>query len=224
MVEDTYYSLSIIFRFAVASEAQFLDKLQHLLEQDMQPAVLAQTDFDKRLTMWNLVHNKQILDRHVQNLEEICDFLEAKDSNSWATAKSVGVLEKAGMVNRLIERDYQKMRRRAIKLSEDYWQNTSMLANAAMIDDSQRAISQGEIVRKLSTLGFFFLPLSFSTSIFGMNLQELNEGSYTKLGVWIAIAAASLLLAYLMLRWSSHRQTMLGSWRKLRAVYNPSNV
>ncbi|KAK1675753.1 hypothetical protein BDP55DRAFT_715438 [Colletotrichum godetiae] len=225
MVEDTYYSLSEIFRFSVASEAQFLDKLQHLLEEDMQPAVLAETNSDKRMTMWNLVHNKQILDRHVQNLEEICEFLEAKDSNNWSTARSEGGLKKACMANRLIERDYQKMRRRAIKLSEDYWQSTTMLANAAMIDDSQRTISQGEIVRKLSTLGFFFLPLTFSTSIFGMNLQELNEGSHSKLGVWLGIAAASLLLAYLVLRWSSHRQRVLGAWRKLRTVqHSPSTV
>ncbi|KAK1713706.1 hypothetical protein BDP67DRAFT_44832 [Colletotrichum lupini] len=225
MLEDTYYSLSGIFRFAVASEAQFLDKLQHLLEEDMQPAVLAETEFDKRLTVWNLVHNKQILDRHAQSLEEICEFLEAKDSNNWTTAKSESGLRKADMSHRLIERDYQKMKRRAIRLSEDYLQSTSMLANAAIIDDSQRTIHQGETVRKLSTLGFFFLPLSFSTSIFGMNLQELNEGSYAKLGIWIGIAAASLLLAYLMLRWSFHRQMMVVAWRRLRAVQqNQSDV
>lgn len=212
-MEDAYYSLSNIFRFSAASEAQFLDMCQHLLDEDMKPSTLSTPEVNKTLTMWNLVHNKQILDRHVQYLEDICEFLEAKESNDWLCAASGHARKTVDITNYLVMRDYKKLRRRAAKLSEDYWQSTSMLTNAAMIDESQKAMNQADGVVKLTTLAFFFVPLTFSTSIFGMNLQEINDGSKAKFWVWVLTAGALLLFTFVGLEWVSHRWRLFEFWQ-----------
>lgn len=73
--------------------------------------------------------------------------------------------------------------------------------NAAAIDESQKAISQAEGVAKLTTLAFFFVPLSFTTSVFGLNFRELSDGNHLILWVWSITAAGTLILTYIALQW-----------------------
>lgn len=45
------------------------------------------------------------------------------------------------------------------------------LMSSMAIAESQRAISQAESISRLTELAFLFIPLSFATSLFGMQLQ-----------------------------------------------------
>jgi len=48
--------------------------------------------------------------------------------------------------------------------------------NRASLEESRRAIEQAEKVKRLTLLAFFFVPLSFTASIFGMNFKEFGQG------------------------------------------------
>ncbi|KAB5584717.1 hypothetical protein GE09DRAFT_1067956 [Coniochaeta sp. 2T2.1] len=76
----------------------------------------------------------------------------------------------------------------------------TILMNAAAIDESQKAIAQAEGVAKLTTLAFFFVPLSFTTSIFGMNF-ELSDGNHLSMWVWCLTAAGTLILTFVAVQW-----------------------
>lgn len=52
--------------------------------------------------------------------------------------------------------------------------NKSLMANMSIIE-SKRAIAEAESITKLTELAFFFIPLTFSASIFGMQVKELNS-------------------------------------------------
>lgn len=52
--------------------------------------------------------------------------------------------------------------------------NKSLMANMSIVE-SKRGIAQAESVTKLTELAFFFIPLTFSASIFGMQVKELSK-------------------------------------------------
>lgn len=86
-------------------------------------------------------------------------------------------------------------------LRDEFVSSMTILMNAAAIDESQKAISQAEGVAKLTTLAFFFVPLSFTTSVFGMNFLELSDGNHLSIWVWAATAAGTMIMTYLGLLW-----------------------
>lgn len=74
------------------------------------------------------------------------------------------------------------------------------LTSKVQISDSHRSIAEAETVTRLTELAFLFIPLSFATSIFGM---QIVDGS-TPASTYIAVAAALTSAAYL-LRFFIHR-------------------
>ena len=56
------------------------------------------------------------------------------------------------------------------------------------IKESQRSIEEAVAVKKLTQLAFIFIPLSFVTSIFGMNIDEIT-GTGAKLWTFLVTAA-----------------------------------
>lgn len=63
------------------------------------------------------------------------------------------------------------------------------------IQDSQRSIEEAIAVRNLTKLAFIFIPLTFATSVFGMNVNEIND---TGPSFWIFVVTA---LAVAVLTW-----------------------
>ena len=68
------------------------------------------------------------------------------------------------------------------------------------LEESRKSIEQNDQVRKLTILAFFFIPISAVSSIFGMNVQELQLPQHQP-RIWVfvvvvcCITAASVTLA-----------------------------
>ncbi|KAH8906182.1 hypothetical protein BR93DRAFT_928786 [Coniochaeta sp. PMI_546] len=220
MAQDPFYALTDIFRFAASSEAQFLEMMQSLLHKEMDPmkhrrgSGSGSGSIDKTLVMWNLVYNKQLTERHLQRLAKTVEFLEARGQDDmtngtlWPRPSSESARNTANKAARLLLADYRHLVRRATVLREDFVSSMTILMNAAAIDESQKAIAQAEGVAKLTTLAFFFVPLSFTTSVFGMNFRELSDGNHLSLWVWSLTAAGTLILTYLALQWFALRHKL----------------
>ena len=76
------------------------------------------------------------------------------------------------------------------------------LTSKVQISDSHRSITEAETITRLTELAFLFIPLSFATSIFGM---QIIDGS-TSPSIYIAVAVALTSLVYI-LRFLIHRTT-----------------
>ncbi|KAI9867658.1 MAG: hypothetical protein M1813_008458 [Trichoglossum hirsutum] len=59
------------------------------------------------------------------------------------------------------------------------------------VEASEKSIMQAKSVNRLTKLAFVFIPLSFASSVFGMNFKELGTG---QLSIWIFGLTASLLV------------------------------
>lgn len=85
--------------------------------------------------------------------------------------------------------------RRTTKLSREMLQTNFSLWS---IRDSNRSIEEAESLKRLTQLAFIFVPLSFVTSFFGMNVQELS-GDGVKL--WIFLVTAVCMGCSTVLFW-----------------------
>ncbi|KAI5844931.1 hypothetical protein BZA05DRAFT_438756 [Tricharina praecox] len=71
------------------------------------------------------------------------------------------------------------------------------LMSTMSIIESRNAVSQGESISKLTELAFIFIPLSFATSFFGMEIKEW-EATKPQLWQFWTVSCGLLLVAYLI--------------------------
>lgn len=65
----------------------------------------------------------------------------------------------------------------------------SLMANMLIVE-SERGIAEAESVTKLTELAFFFIPLTFSASIFSMQVKELTS---TEISLWAFFVLAIII-------------------------------
>lgn len=70
----------------------------------------------------------------------------------------------------------------------------SLMANMSIVE-SKRGIAEAEGVSKLTELAFFFIPLTFSASIFSMQVKELNAADIS-VSAFIILAIIVTFLSY----------------------------
>jgi Mg2+ and Co2+ transporter CorA len=63
---------------------------------------------------------------------------------------------------------------------------TDTLLSTMSILESQKSIEQSQQVNKLTRLAFVYIPLSFISSVFGMNVKEIQ----TNLPMWVFLGTA----------------------------------
>lgn len=204
--QDAYYALSDIFRFVASAEAQFLEMMQVVLAREMDPQKFSLSEGQKPRIMADLLYNRQVLMRHVQHIHDVLRFMENRERSEWSESKAQTKNLVSDKMSGLLLEDFRYLLKRAEFLADEYQSSMAMLMNAASIDESQRAITQAEGVAKLTTLAFFFVPISFTTSIFGMNFRELSTGNFLSIWVWALTAFASLLFSFVCLKWFSWRR------------------
>ena len=69
----------------------------------------------------------------------------------------------------------------------------AVIMNNAMLAETRRSVSQANGVAKLTFIAFFYIPLSFVCSFFGMNFEELGTG---KLSLWTWFATSIPIFAF----------------------------
>jgi Mg2+ and Co2+ transporter CorA len=106
--------------------------------------------------------------------------------------------------------DYQALLHRANSLSQLYSEGIDDIRTSAMLMESKKAIVQAEGVARLTLLAFFFLPLSFTTSLFGMNFKEL--GDQLSIWTWVVVSVPIFGFSVILCFWRELSKTL----RKLR--------
>lgn len=102
--------------------------------------------------------------------------------------------------------DYQALLHRANSLSRLYSESIDDIRTSAMLVESRKAIVQAEGVARLTLLAFFFLPLSFTTSLFGMNFKEL--GDQLSIWTWAVVAVPVFGFSVILCYWRELSKTL----------------
>lgn len=98
------------------------------------------------------------------------------------------------------------------QLSERVDKTQSTFESRIALAERQHQLHESKTMKRLTELAFVFIPLSLSTSIFGMEMKEFKEG--IPLYYWV-ITAVSLLVAAYAVRWSVTSR----GWRSVKGKW-----
>lgn len=188
MTSDAFYSLNEIFSFAASSEMQFLNLLDAKLDNYTELSV---HDFD---SLPNLKYAKQILYQHKQRLQQVLGSIRNTSHSKWPKAKADDVrgCRKAKVAADGLEQDFEHLLDQAELLHKRCNDAITVLLSSVSISESKKAIEQAKRVGKLTFLAFIFVPLSFTTSFFGMNVKEF--GKATSVWWWVVFSVPVFIL------------------------------
>lgn len=194
---DSFYALSEIFAFTAASESQLLDLMRAKILPEMgmtleQPTTISPSQDLHSSTLSNLLYNKAILDEHIQRLKENVRSIKRYGGPGWHRSTEKEQRRKVKAVNDMIKEDFESLLEQAKILSSHCDRGINIAGNTAMVAESKAAIIQAKWVSKLTLLAFFFIPASFTTSLFGMNFTQFGQGD---LGIWIWIVVLAPIYA-----------------------------
>ncbi|KAJ2986984.1 hypothetical protein NUW58_g4759 [Xylaria curta] len=96
-----------------------------------------------------------------------------------------------------IVEDYEDLLDRCMRLRTRAAACMSTEMNRAMILESRKAIEQSDRLKKLTLLATYFIPLTFTASVFGMNFELFGQG-HLPLWWYLVIAVPLTLLTYVI--------------------------
>ena len=155
--------------FAIAQR----DTLNVLRLMDLALREIGQHILDDTLIQQRLIHWRHLLERFdtellqlEHSLRRFAKFIETLKLPNTSDGANSGTAH-------LLEDCVAQMSTLGQRTKQSY---TSLMANMSIVE-SKRGIAEAESVTKLTELAFFFIPLTFSASIFSMQVKELNSSS-----------------------------------------------
>ena len=82
---------------------------------------------------------------------------------------------------------------------------TTLLSTMSILE-SQKSIEQSRQVNQLTKLAFFYIPLSFVSSVFGMNVKEIQTNP--PIWVFFVTAVSFTLLSILVASWQEIKRRL----------------
>lgn len=186
MARDAFYALNDVFTFAASSESQLLNLINTKLDMYTQPG---RNEAD---SLPNLKYAKRILYEHIQQIQEVKQSIFNAKHRKWPKATDEAG-KRANLAAEGLEQNYDYLLLRAQTMHTRCTEAIAVLMNSMAIAESQEAIVQAKRVTKLTFLAFIFVPLSFTTSVFGMNVRELDQNQIS-LWAWFALSVPMLAL------------------------------
>ena len=202
-IHDPFYALSEIFVFIASSESQFLNMVEQKIVSEMARSLETEAlglleDEKHSSTLSNLLYNKNILDEHIRRLKENISSINSRGGPDWPKATDERQKQRVTVVADSLLADFEYLLEKARTLSQSCDRGMDIAGNNAMVAESKRAIRQAKRVSKLTLLAFFYIPASFTTSMFGMNFKQFGQGSLN-IWVWFAVLAPTYIVSLFLL-------------------------
>jgi hypothetical protein len=190
MSSDPFYALHDFFSFTASSENQLLNLMDSYVGNVTGHTVLN----DEHPTLANLRYYQEILEAHVERLEDTMRIIRLRGCSRWPrAAKDHEHFVKVEASADWLLHDYEYLHSRALAIRKRCDRGMSVIMNDMNLAESQRAITQAGIVKRLTSIAFVYIPLSFTTSFFGMNIRQLGSGAMP-IWVWVATSVSVLVL------------------------------
>ncbi len=119
---------------------------------------------------------------------------------------------------RTLQVDYDEILAQARQFEEDLKDHLTTYVGIMSLKESKKSIQLADSVRRITQLAFIFVPLTFVTSIFGMNLEEFGNGNI-KIWVFLVVASAMTVTVFALLIVSRHfRKWYKAHFKSLRVI------
>lgn len=218
---DPLSTLQELFTFHAASEVQYLNMLEQFITEQITRAesMSGETEIDSIL---HFDYAKSILVRHDAHIQSILCSLQSH-LQDWKRAAPQAQSPDGDLVPTLqTDLEYLSTRiHNIIKLCEA---GRSTIMSNTSIEEDKRSDEQAALVANLTKattrLTFIFLPISFVTSVFGMNFKQFGQGPLS-IWLWVAITLPLLVLCIILVERGGYLKRSLGKVGKaLRGTFD----
>lgn len=234
------YAVSDVFRHAACSSSQWVNMLHEhvrsamhqenerfrggLREKDGHTSPTSEAD-----TLEDLQYVKDLVDEHAAYMRDVVTFFEGgcaawvrprphqrpgKGKNAQDARKVMGEDERVSSPDATLAellRDFRCLLQRLERLSARCKDSVDVLLSRAQLRESQTAIEKAHKVEMLTLLVFLFAPLSFLSSIYGMNF--VNPSRKIALATFLPVATV-VATGMIMLTTKTVRSWFLTCWRR----------
>lgn len=216
MSEDPLYALHELLLFWATSETQFLNVVSSAL-QSMVDLSLQESSSKMTETQNTLVFYKDILGRHTNSIAGVMQCIESRDLSDWPRSQAA----KPQLMAEQIECDVRYIFERSKELQERCVSSMNILTNQAMIQESKSAIEQSKRIYRLTILASVFVPLSFCSSLFGMQFVDFRN-TWTGIWTFIAVTLPMSVFSLVMFNWNTEKIQRIVSKTRIWQKRSPS--
>jgi Mg2+ and Co2+ transporter CorA len=215
MSRNPFYALHELFAVVASAELQFLDMMTENLEKDLGGS-LNDADIDpdneevNLTSQSNLLRGRSLLEEHIQDLNEVLNFFKHKgEMITWSQSLQQETSQTADAAANDLQQDFQYLLDRAETLRLRCERAMTIAMNGASIAEARRGILQGKSLFKFTVLASLYVPLSFTTSFFGMNIVQFGNGN---VNIWIFFVVTLPIFGVSAL-------FLFYDWQKLHRLY-----
>jgi hypothetical protein len=212
-----------LFAHAAFSEVQFLN----LMESRIQIQISAIAQGVPADTLGTLQYFSNILNRHAQQLKDstraLCKLAERSTQGKTSETETIRNIaynsSSTTFTAKGLLEDYEELHVRCIELSNMCTGGINLAMNKTTIEESRKAIEQSERLKRLTLLATLFIPLSFSSSLLGMNIDLLGQNA-VRFWWFFVLCVPITLFAYTVYLWDSQvlMQFWLRFWKRCGGV------
>lgn len=210
VARDAFYLFQELFEFSAFSTAQFLN----MIGNNISNASSSGRALDSGSKQTNLLYIQDILERQERCLQENIEAIKSEGMSWWHWPEDEKQRKKCQHAAESLRRDYDALLGHTAMLRGRCQGQIKNLATQVLLADSEKAMIQANEVAKLTKMAFFFIPLSFTCGLFGMNVSPIVGGA-PPIWVWIIVTVPIVCLSLIFLRWSPRE--LFYAWKRPRA-------
>ena len=213
LAHDPLCALTEVFRLIAASEAQFLEMCSLVLEKNID-GDFAQASTKQEATRVILVDLQKTLERHSTRIAAIVEFLRNNDCLDVARSNSDVTRTSIKFLHRDFEFLLQSIRDHISRCTHEL----NIMMSEISVNEARRGMDQTRRGFKFTVLAAFYIPLSFTCSLFGMNFVQFNDLTHG-FRSWLALTIPLFILSLLFLSWNT--EVIASILKKTLRVPNP---
>lgn len=201
MAHDAFYALNELFEFSAAS----IDQLLELFEGNVRT-----TSYNLDTTrLSELLIAKTLVDDYRHYVKDILGIISARGGPKWPRLTDPEHCRKSDRAAGQLESRYQRLLGRCDHLLGHCTSSITILMTTQSQRQAEVGIEQTNRLSKLSLLAYVYIPLTFVSGLFGMNLRELGN----RLSIWTYFAVAVPLSIASIIAWFINVDSVLARCR-----------
>jgi hypothetical protein len=199
---DAVLILQEWFQFQSAATMQYFNLLRKTINHTLARADVVGKGGLRMEDMIQFDYTKTVLARWASHLRSLCQALSGCSSVPFLkTPQGHGMRAE---VDQLLINDLKFLLEEAKAITELCESGKSAIMSDFSITESERISRETQLVTQLTKttnrLTFIFLPMSFVTSVFGMNFRQLGSGDLN-IWLWVAVSIPLLTLCIILVEW-----------------------
>ncbi|KAF1923072.1 uncharacterized protein M421DRAFT_426173 [Didymella exigua CBS 183.55] len=209
---DPLSLLEELFRFQASAASQYLNMLRDLTTERLAQTPPTGETLPSMDDILHLDYTKTVLIRWSAHFKTLVGVLN--DHVFHVEAKLLKDDDRRLKLKLSLLKDLEFLQAEAETLITVCDSGKSTIMNLSTVFDSRQAAKDSSLVTELTKatnrITFIFLPISFVTSVFGMNFRQFGQGPLS-ITIWFAVALPLLSICIFL----TERKAWLKSWRSL---------